>query len=257
MKKQHLDTHDRRIMIYDKLIKNELIKINDLAKEFNVSSMTIRRDLSIFEKQDLITTTYGGAYLNHGKSIEADFSLKTSQMVGAKLKIAKYAASLITENDTIIIDCGSTALQLAKQLPNIKMTVVTNSWPIINYLGNNKKIKLILACGTYNSISGGTLDSKTISFFNTINADKVFMSSQALDFERGLTVPDPIDAEVKKSMFNAGRLRYLMIDHSKIDHTYLAKHADVVDFDLVIVDDQLSDKAHQQFKTMNAKLKVV
>lgn len=246
-----MNSHQRRMAIYDRLVNNKTVEVNDLALEFKVSTMTIRRDLLLFEKQGLVTTTYGGAYLNQGMSAEASFSLKATQMTKEKQSIGAYAATLINEFDTIIIDCGSTALQLAKNLPNIKMTVITNSWPLINFLGNNNKIKLILAPGEYNSVSAGVLDSKTVAFFNSVNADKAFISTQGFDFKRGLTVPDSIDAEVKKSMLNAAKSCYLLLDHSKIGQTYLSKHAELIDFDQVIVDQDIIEEDYQKLKAIN------
>jgi len=249
-----VNSHQRRIAIYDRLINNKTVEVNDLAQEYRVSTMTIRRDLLLFEKQGLVTTTYGGAYLNQGMTTEASFSLKATQMIKEKISIGHYAATLISENDTIIIDSGSTALQLAKNLPNIKLTVITNSWPIVNFLGNNNKIKLILAPGEYISVSAGTLDSKTIAFFNSLNADKAFLSTQGFDFKRGLTVPDPIDAEVKKSMLNAAKLSYLLLDHSKIGQTYLSKHAELIDFDQVIVDQEIENDDYLRLVHLNPNI---
>ncbi|MEA5017967.1 MAG: DeoR/GlpR family DNA-binding transcription regulator [Erysipelotrichaceae bacterium] len=249
-----MNSHQRRIAIYDRLVSNKTVEVNDLALEFQVSTMTIRRDLLLFEKQGLVTTTYGGAYLNQGMTAEASFSLKTTQMIKEKISIGHYAATLINENDTIIIDSGSTTLQLAKNIPNVKLTVITNSWPIVNFLGNNNKVKLILAPGEYNSVSAGVLDSKTIAFFNSLNADKAFLSTQAFDFKRGLTVPDPIDAEVKKSMLNAAKSSYLLLDHSKIGQTYLSKHAELIDFDQVIVDKEIDNNDYQKLAHLNPNI---
>lgn len=246
-----MNSHQRRMAIYDRLVNNKTVEVNDLASKYQVSTMTIRRDLLLFEKQGLVTTTYGGAYLNQGMSAEASFSLKATQMTKEKQHIGTYAATLINEFDTIIIDCGSTALQLAKNLPNIKMTVITNSWPLIHFLGNNSKIKLILAPGEYSNISAGALDSKTVAFFNSVNADKAFISTQAFDFKRGLTVPDPVDAEVKKSMLNAAKSCYLLLDHTKIEQTYLSKHGELIDFDQVIVDQDINEEDYQKLKAIN------
>jgi DeoR family fructose operon transcriptional repressor len=249
-----MSAHQRRMAIYDRLVNNKTVEVNDLAHDYRVSTMTIRRDLLLFEKQGLVTTTYGGAYLNQGMTTEASFSLKATQMINEKVSIGQFAATLISEHDTIIIDCGSTALQLAKNLPNLKITVITNSWPIVNFLGNNHKIKLILAPGEYNSVSAGTLDSKTIAFFNSLNADKVFLSTQAFDVMRGLSVPDPIDAEVKKSMLNAAKHRILLLDHSKIGQVALSKHAELMDFDQVIVDQDINAHDYDSLVALNPNI---
>ncbi|MEA5027006.1 Glucitol operon repressor [bioreactor metagenome] len=249
-----MNVNQRRMGIYDLLIKDKNVEVMELARLFNVSSMTIRRDLTLFEKQGLVTTTYGGAYLNQSTTTEASFQLKATQMADEKTRIGQFASRYVQENDTIIIDCGSTALQLAKALPNIKLTVITNSWPLINFLGSNTKIRLILAPGTYNSVSAGALDGTTAAFFKNINADKVFISTQGCDLVRGLTVPEMLDAEVKRSMLNAGRKKYLLLDHTKIGLTYLAKHASLEEFDQIIVDQDIDPELWQNYQKKCPKL---
>jgi len=241
-----MKSSQRRMLIYDLLIKNNDVEVNALSNEFNVSTMTIRRDLLLFEKQGLVTTTYGGAYLNQGTTSEASFSLKATQMIEEKNTIGIYASQMIEDGDTIIIDSGSTTLQLAKHLQDKKLTVITNSWPLVNFLGNNNKIKLILAPGEYNSVSAGTIDGKTVAFFKEINADKAFISTQGCDLIRGLTVPELIDAEVKKSMMNAGKKKYLLLDHTKIGLTFMSKHGTIEDFDYIVVDEKITDHDYNE-----------
>ena len=147
---EKMNSTKRRMEIFNILQKEQSVKVLDLAEIFEVSLMTIRRDLALFEKQGLITTNYGGAYLNSKSAIEPSFSLKSSQMTDKKQLIGYEAAKLVEEGDTIIVDCGTTTLQMVKYIQDKKLTVITNSWPVVNYLGNNPKIKLILAPGEYN-----------------------------------------------------------------------------------------------------------
>ena len=208
---EKINSAKRRMEIFSILQKDRSVKVMDLAETFSVSLMTIRRDLALFEKQGLITTNYGGAYLNSKSAIEPSFSLKSSQMTDKKQLIGYNAAKLVEDGDTIIIDCGTTTLQMAKYLQDKKLTVITNSWPVVNYLGNNSKIRLILAPGEYNDVSAGAISDLTINFFTNFHVDKVFMGSHGCGIKSVATVPEIMDANVKRSLLHAAKQKILLL----------------------------------------------
>lgn len=236
-----MNVSQRRIEIFNILQKNITIEVNELAKQFEVSTMTIRRDLLIFEKQGLVTLTYGGAYLNTGVSVEPNFSLKSAQVVEYKDAIAFEASKLIDDGDSIILDTGTTTLNIMKYIQNKKVTIITNSWPVISYLQGHSKIKLILAPGEYNEISGGTISSMTIDFYKNFYADKVFISTQGFSIEKGPTVPSVDNALVKNAILKAAKERIILVDHTKFGKNYLAKHSDISELDYIITDEKVED----------------
>ena len=146
-----MTTSQRRMRIFDIIQDNKSVEVNNLAKMFSVSTMTIRRDLAIFEKQGLITTNYGGAYLNQGTSMDASFSLKSGQRIG----------------------------------------------------------------------------------------------TQGLELERGATVADFTECNIKRTMLQAGKVKILLADHNKLGQTFLVKQADVDEFDYIVTDNQ-SDPTYLQ-----------
>ena len=246
----YMNATNRRMGIYRILQEQKSAEVNDLAKKFHVSTMTIRRDFLLFEKQGLVTTNYGGAYLNKGSSIEPSFSLKTNQMLDKKQMIGYEASKLVKDDDTIIIDCGTTTLQLVKYIQDKKLTVITNSCPIINYFSGNSKIKLILAPGEYNEISAGTFGSDTIDYISKFHADKVFISTQGCSIKHGTTVPGILDADVKRALFNAAEKKYLMVDHTKFEQMLLVKFADVSEFDSIITDDGIDEEYYSELNSI-------
>lgn len=245
---------ERRMKIFNILQENKTVEVNELAKLFSVSTMTIRRDLAIFERQGLVTTSYGGACLNQGTAIEPSFFLKSGQMIDFKKNIGFEAAKLVNEGDSIIIDCGTTTLQLAHYIQDKKITVITNSLPVINYLQGSSKIKLIIAPGEYSDTSSGAISSMTIEFFQHFNVDKVFIGTQGLDIKRGATVPDPLDADVKNSLLNSAKQRILMVDHEKFGSTFLCKHADITDLDYIITDSETDKRYIDKFQNLDVKV---
>ncbi len=252
-----MNATERRMEIFRLLQENQSVEVTELAARFNVSTMTVRRDLLVFEKQGLVTTNYGGAYLNKGTSMEPSFSMKSMHMIDRKQRIGCEAAKWIKEGDTIIIDCGTTTLQLAKYIKRKKLTIITNSWPVVNFLGNSPKIKLILAPGEYDDISAGTFGGVTAEFFRNFQADKVFIGTHGCDIEQGATVPELYDAEMKRVLLEVGKEKFLLADSSKFDTTYLVKHADLKEFDHVITDDGLNKKTQNELEKICNDLIVV
>jgi len=217
-------------------------EVSDMADHFQVSTMTIRRDFAKFERQGLVTTNYGGAHLNKGSGIEPSFSLKQGQMADAKQHIAKAAAELINDGDSIILDCGTTTLEILKYLYKKRLTIITNSWPAVGYLHGNSRVKLILAPGEYDELSAGVVSSMTAEFYQKFHADIVFVSTQGFSPEHGATVPDTTDASVKQSLLQSGDKKVLLADSSKIGKKYLARHASANQFDVIITDNAVTEE---------------
>lgn len=229
---------ERRMKIYNILVEKKMVEVNELAKLFSVSGMTIRRDLALLEKQGILTTTYGGAYLNEGTAIEPSFSLKSGQMKDMKIKMGRVAADLVQNGDSIFIDCGTTTMEVARHLSAINLTVVTNSLVVCNLLQGRPKIKLIAAPGVYDEKSAGFLGPMTSDFLQRYNMDKAFISTQGFDIKKGATVPDEIDAEVKKAICQSSKQRILIVGHEKLGTSFFAKFADISDIDILITDSQ-------------------
>lgn len=243
-----MNSTDRQREIFNIIHADKSVEVNKLAKRFGVSTMTIRRDLSEFEKQGIVTTTYGGAYLNKGASIEPEFFLRINQMLDKKQMIAYEAVKHIDEGDTVIIDCGTTTLELVKLIPDKKIKIITNSWPVAYYLKKRPNVTLILAPGEYDQISAGTFSGHTISFFEQFHADKVFMGTHGFSIRDGAAVPGMLDADVKKALLAAGKIKYLLADSTKYNQSFLVTHAKLDVFDYLIVDDGLKEDASKQLK---------
>ena len=249
-----MGTSSRRMEIFNLLQKNKAVEVSELARYFNVSTMTIRRDLEMLEKQGLVTKNYGGAQLNQTAALEPSFTLKQKTQMNCKTAIAKEAARFVQDGDSILIDCGTTTLQLCRFIQDKRITV-TNSWPVVSYLQANPKIKLILAPGIYSSTSNGVISAMTIDFFHQFQADKVFIGSQGFDLKEGASVPDIEDCQVKRALLKSGRKKFLMIDHEKFNTHYLCKHASANEFDGIITDHQLATQT--RIEAENLKLPLI
>ncbi|MBO0459441.1 DeoR/GlpR transcriptional regulator [Enterococcus hulanensis] len=245
---------ERRLEIFEILKKQKYVDVAVLAEAFDVSTMTIRRDLSKFEEQGVVTTTYGGATLNEGTSSEPAFAIKSGHSKHNKIRIAYEASLIINDGDSIFIDCGTTTVELARFITEKRITVITNSWKLLSSLSDFSKITLILAPGEYDPISEGAISSSTISFIKQYTVDKAFISTQGIDLDRGVSVPSDDDAQVKKAIMDSAKYKLLLADHTKFHQSFMAKHGNLIDFDAILVDPDIDDKTYQAARSKHPNL---
>lgn len=251
-----MNAGERRIKIFEILNDKKFVEVNQLAEEFNVTPMTIRRDLAKLVKQGIATLNYGGAVLNEGASVEPTFKLKSGKQADLKEEIAYEASLLINDGESIAIDCGTTTLMIAKYLGNKRITVLTNSWKVIQILHEFPKIQIILAPGIYDRVSEGAISASTINFYHNYNVDKAFISTQGFDIEKGASVPEEIDGKVKRSIFDSAQYKILLCDHTKIGYSYLSKFADLNEFDAIIMDKETDKDFIKKAKDKNLNVSV-
>jgi len=239
---------ERIVKIFEMIREKKYVTVLELSKLFGVSAMTIRRDLAKLEAQGIVTTNYGGATLNTGVSSEPSFEIKSGQSQEYKDQIAYEASFIVNDGDSIYIDCGTTAVELAKYITGKRITIITNSWRVVSEIQDFSKVKLLLAPGEYDPISEGALSSATIGFMQNYVIDKAFISTQGADLEGGVTVPTDNDAQVKKAVMKASKYKILLADHTKFGQTFMAKHGELTDFDAIITDAEISLELYEKLK---------
>ena len=241
-----MNATNRRLAIFDKLISEKKVVVMELAVEFNVTPMTIRRDLSVLEKQGVITTYYGGASLNEGAASEPSFVLKNKNSLDEKMAIAYEASKLVNEGDSIYIDSGTTCYNIGRFLKNRKMTVMTNSIRFIENIKDKDKIEIIVAPGIYNRVAEATLSSSTIEFFNQHHVDIAFITAQGFDVVKGASVPEEMDGKIKEAILPIAKKRVLLIDHTKFGQVFFSIHGLPGQFDLIITDEGIDEETRKQ-----------
>lgn len=248
-----MNATERRMALMRLLQEQDSIQVTAVAERFGVSGMTIRRDLNVFEKQGLVTITHGGAYFNRGVSGEAAFSVKARQNTGSKSRIAQAAAARIHEGEHILIDCGTTTLQLAKYIEPLHLTVITNSWPLAHTLGGNPRITLLLLPGVWDELSAGAFGESTIRFARDLRVDRAFLGTHGWSAAHGATVPTAGDAEVKRALLETARETYLLAEGAKYGDVCFARHADLSDFSEIFTD-RLDARAQAELESANVPI---
>ena len=193
-------------------------RVADLARAFDVTEETIRRDLRVLADQGALARTHGGAVPIDADDARADlpYLRRDATNTAAKAAIARTALPLVAPGSIIALDASSTAGQLARQLPDEPLTVVTNCYVICALLARRRNIEVVC--------TGGTLDAEAMAFtglfarrtLQTFNIDTVFFSCRGIDLERGFSESNEAHAAVKLAMIEAARQRVLLADTTKL-----------------------------------------
>lgn len=248
---------DRHRNIYKYIAKNKNATVNDLAMIFDVTTMTIRRDLDKLESDGLIKRVHGGAIVNTNIEVESLFNDKEKTFLKEKIKIAQEAAKLVKDNHTIILDAGTTCMEIAKLLiDREKLTVVTTDVLIAAYLMEYKNIEVYFTGGLIQTSTGSCLDIHTINFLNNINADISFIGASSISEDLTLSTFIPNKAKIKQAIINAGTYKVLVTDNSKFNKKSFSKITKLSNFDIVIANIGLNEKILNNLKSNNIKIKL-
>lgn len=221
--------------------KEREVTVNQLSERFGVSEVTIRKDLDELERQGLLLRTHGGAVAITEKNAPhyyARVHIETDE----KEAIARTAAELIDDGDSVLIDAGSTALAVAKLLKYKNISIVTNSLPV--------GIELYDFKGTVSMTSGELLKGAlaltgpdTEHYLDKVQVDKLILGASGFRIDYGFTTSSTILAEVKKKMIKAAKTVILVADHTKFTSYKLALFAEFRDVDIVVTSAQIPEEA--------------
>ena len=197
--------------------------VADLAEQFGVAVETIRRDLRVLEESGYLRRTHGGAVsvLDNDAGTPA-FGSRQMQNAAAKKAIARQAVAMVREGDVLMLDQSSSCWYLAQALPNINLTIITNSIRIIFDLVQKPKIKVIAIGGEYFEKYGAFLGVIAINSVHEFQADICFHSCGAYHEDLGAWDNNELNAGVKKAMLRASRSNVLLCDTSKFNRTAFA-----------------------------------
>jgi len=238
---------ERRAEILNKIKSGAPIYVADLVQEFGVSEATIRRDLAVLEKMNLLKRTHGGAIPpNYG--IEPTFQEKEIQNLDSKAAIGRLAASLVKDGETVLLDAGTTTLQIAVNLRGRKITVATNCIDVANVFLDDPSVEVWLIGGILRKGPRSLVGFLTNEALKTLHFDKTFLAANAVDPSFGVTTPNMTEAETKRHMLFAGKGKILVADHSKLGIQGLCKICDLSELDLLITDDKGDERQIEQLK---------
>jgi len=211
-----INTNSRLSQIVDRIEKKGSVGVSELAENFKVSEMTIRRDLMELEKMSIVRRVHGGAVAFYGRSFEPPLVSRSHKNIAAKQIIGKYAANMVVDGDSISIDVGSTTMEMAMNLIGRQnLTIITPSLHIANLLSDEKQIRVIVSGGVVRQGEKSLIGDLAYLAFREIFVDKLFLGAGGIDSQAGLTEYDMQDAQVKKEMIKSAKEVILLVDSSK------------------------------------------
>ena len=252
-----MNAFDRRNLIIDLLKENGSVLVSDLAKRFNVSEVSIRTDLRLLEAQNLLTRFHGGAGLLQSQDNETFLDDRYLLSPDPKIRIAKAAAGLIKEGDTITLDSGSTTMMIANELLKIKnITVITNNLPAAFVLSDSVDITLVI-CGGYvrhkTRSMHGTIAEHTL---NGIRADIMFVGADGIDPINGLTTFNE-GYHISSIMAKASSKVVCVADSTKFNRNGFNQVLPMSVVNLIITDSNITEKNKAELAGLNMPLQVV
>jgi DeoR family transcriptional regulator, fructose operon transcriptional repressor len=232
---------ERRQVIADRARRDGRVEVATLATELDVTPETIRRDLTDLEVRGLLRRVHGGAIPVERFRSEPAVSERAGLMTAEKRRIAKAALDLVPPRGTVLLDAGTTTGELAGLLPDRELTVVTNSLPIATTLATRGQITVLVVGGRLRGRTLANVDGWALRTLADLRVDVGFIATNGVSVARGLTTPDPAEADVKAAMIAASREVVLLADATKIGAEHLVRYATVDQVDVLVTDTEVDD----------------
>lgn len=231
-----ISTVERRRIIIEVLQQNKQVDMSQLKNRFNVSEVTLRKDLRYLENKNLLIRSRGGAMIS--VKVGNDLSVKKRMVINLELKksIACKASTLIREGDTIIIDSGTTLMQLTNHLEKIKrLTVITNALDIAVKLSEYNNLKIIVPGGIFRKKSFSLVGVLAVENIQMFRADKYFVSADGVNTE-GLFTSNLEEGQIAKIIMSNAKENIVLIDSSKFDRKGIINFAPLSKIHTLVTD---------------------
>lgn len=248
-------TVQRRVIILEKLEENGQVDVTSLSKEFSVSEVTVRNDLKRLEQKNALIRARGGAIKIDRVGTDFAISDKNKQNYEQKRRIGKAAAALIEDGDTIILDSGTTTMEITKHLSGLsELTVITNALNIADQLSEHPSANVI--------VPGGFLRKKSLSLigptaeegFKNYFCDKLFLAVDGLSLVHGLSTPNVEEAHLNRVMISISKQVIVVADSSKFLKRSFALLAPVSVIDVLITDSGIPPEDQRKLETAGVKV---
>lgn len=245
---------ERQRKILELLSTKDVITISEFMNFFDISVETVRRDLSLLEKQGSIQKVYGGAKLNSISIDEPTLENRLIDRQAQKEAIGKKCSDFIHDGDCIFIDSGSTTFHIAKQLSTKKkLTIITNSIPVVNELMSTD-FELIIIGGRIRHDERSVVTYDYIFNFSELNIQKSFICAGGITIENGISDFNMQEAVTRKIIIERSKQVFVAADSSKFQRDVMISIAPLSKIDYVITDSQLNRNTINSFSKTNTTL---
>lgn len=231
---------ERQRQIVAVTIQHGRAEVSDLADRFQVTTETIRRDLSDLQGQRVLRRVHGGAVPWETAGFEPLLSVRADLHDGEKNRLAAAAVSELPDRGSIIIDSGSTLTTFARAIPtDASLRVVTNSLTVAQVLAERDSLDVVVVGGKVRKNTLAMVDAEAVAAVEPLKVDTLFISSDSATPNTGLTTPYREEAALKQAMIKAARRVVALIDHTKFRTDQFVRFAEWSDVDILITNTEL------------------
>ena len=246
-------TDGRRARLRELIRSQGFASIPDLRSALDVSESTIRRDLDALVAEGEAQRTHGGVFYTGGGASLQLFENRRAGDWDSKRQVAKAAARLIDNHDTLLLDGGSTTYELARQLVGRPLQIVTNSLPVANLFAASDQADLVLLGGYVHSRTAVSLGPYANQMLATLNVQKAFLSIAGVD-ARGYYNSNLLLVETERAMMGCADQTIVVADSSKFGKSSLARLCTLDQIQTVVTDEHLSDAWRERLTSAGVEL---
>lgn len=249
---------ERRMQILQIVRSEGRAKVNELVRRFNTSAVTIRSDLNELHQRGVIQRSHGGAVIQETVFRESPVQERVNNQSKEKQRIGAMAATLVKEGDTIILDSGTTTLEVARHLQNFRhLQVITNGLNIAVELLGSRTIQTIIMGGSVRNDSASVVGRATEDMLEQFSADKLFLCGAGCDPEFGVSGTNLDETMANRAMLRAAREIIVVADSSKFSKRSMSLIASFSEVDLVISDVDMPAEMQDRVRSFGCKLVLV
>ncbi len=236
------------------------VSVTHLAETYDVTTETVRRDLTALERRGLVRRVHGGAIAaQYLARLESGLGERDQANVEVKVALADAALRLLPPpGGTVLLDAGSTTARLVAQLPpEHTLTVFTHAVPLAVRLAAMPSIDLHLLPGRVRPTTQAAVGAETVAAIDQLRVDVAFLGSNGLSIEHGLSTPDSDEAATKSAMTRRARQVVALVDSSKVGDEYAVRFAAVADLDVLVTDDAIDPDVRGALEAAGVEVVVV
>ncbi len=234
---------ERRNEIIARLTAQGKVIVSELAKDFDVTEETIRRDLEKLDNEGLASKTYGGAIAKHNSSVDLPYNVRESVNIDKKQYISELISNMIRDGERIMLDSSSTALYITKKIKSKKnLTIITNSVKILLELADKSDWTVLSTGGALKQGGLSLMGSSAEKMIKSYYADTAILSCKGLDTELGATDSNESDSLLKQAMLHSAERKILALDTDKFDKKAFIQVCDAADVDIIVTNAQPPEK---------------
>lgn len=245
---------DRRRQIHELLRRKGVVAVAELATLLGVSELTIRRDLDEMSRQGILERTHGGAILNQRVSVEPLYQQKDAAHRREKEAIGKAAAALVEDGDTLLVNSGSTTLEVIRALKNRNVRIITSNLGAAAIAADGN-FECILIGGLYRARSNSLVGALAELSLQQVYGSKAFIGVDGISFRYGLTTPILEEAEIARRMIERTPGPVIVVaDHSKIGVVSNFVTAPIEKIQVLVTDAHIEENFRSELEKLGIRI---